>query len=160
MSRPARRPGFPMLRLRLSLLVCLLALTGFSAEAGSARTQREPLGDPGISVSRYARHFIGVPYRYGGASPRGGFDCSGFVSYVYRHFGVALPHYTFSQFGLGHRVSRRALAPGDLVFFDGLNHVGLYVGHGRFIHAPHTGARVRIERLRYGGRFSGARRLL
>jgi cell wall-associated NlpC family hydrolase len=147
-----------MLRLRLTLIVCFLALAGVSAKSSPAVT-RMPREDMGASVAEYARKFLGVPYVYGGASPRSGFDCSGFVAYVYRHFGVALPHYTFAQFQRGRRVRRRALAPGDLVFFDGLNHVGLYIGHGRFIHAPHTGSRVRVEWLRYGGRFVGARRL-
>jgi cell wall-associated NlpC family hydrolase len=83
------------------------------------------------------------------------------VRYVYGHFGVTLPHSSFAQFGLGRRVSRSSLRPGDLVFFDGLGHVGMYIGNGRFIHAPHSGTRVRIETLAgwYGARFSGARRL-
>jgi peptidoglycan DL-endopeptidase CwlO len=150
-----------MLRLRLSLLLCLLALacSGVAATTGSAARRVQPQEDLGIQVSKYARKFLGVPYRWGGGSPRSGFDCSGFVAYVYRHFGVELPHYTFAQFERGRHVSRRRLRPGDLVFFDRLNHVGLYVGHGRFIHAPHTGARVRIELLRYGGSYDGARRV-
>lgn len=148
-----------MLRLRLILVLCLLALAGFSAKVGSARTRIQPHADVGIRVSKYARRFLGVPYRYGGMSPRSGFDCSGFVAYVYRHFGITLPHYTVAQFGRGLHVRRHRLRPGDLVFFDGLSHVGLYLGRGRFIHAPHSGARVRVERLRYGGAFSGARRL-
>jgi cell wall-associated NlpC family hydrolase len=115
----------------------------------------------GLRVVDYARRFLGTRYVYGGSSPRGGFDCSGFVRYVYAHFGIALPHSSYAQFGDGRRVTRRSLRPGDLVFFDGLGHVGLYVGNGRFIHAPHTGTRVRIERLGgwYSSRFVGARRL-
>jgi peptidoglycan DL-endopeptidase CwlO len=79
---------------------------------------------------------------------------------VYAHFGVTLPHSSYAQFGDGRRVARQSLRPGDLVFFDGLGHVGLYVGNGRFIHAPHTGTRVRIEKLGgwYSSRFAGARR--
>jgi peptidoglycan DL-endopeptidase CwlO len=111
-------------------------------------------------IVRYARHFLGVRYVYGGTSPRNGFDCSGFTRFVYRHFGIALPHYSGAQFDMGRRVSRAGLRPGDLVFFNGLGHVGLYVGGGRFIHAPHTGARVSIETLAYHGGFVGARRLL
>jgi cell wall-associated NlpC family hydrolase len=115
----------------------------------------------GKRVVGFARHLIGVRYVYGGSSPRSGFDCSGLVRYVYGHFGVTLPHSSFAQFGLGRRVSRSSLRPGDLVFFDGLGHVGMYIGNGRFIHAPHAGTRVRIETLAgwYGARFSGARRL-
>jgi cell wall-associated NlpC family hydrolase len=115
----------------------------------------------GRRVVGYAKRFLGVPYVYGGSSPRSGFDCSGFVRYVYAHFGVSLPHSSYAQFGDGRRVGRGSLRPGDLVFFDGLGHVGLYIGNGRFIHAPHTGTRVRIETLAgwYSSRFSGARRL-
>jgi cell wall-associated NlpC family hydrolase len=148
-----------MLPLRLTLLVCLLALAGFSAQPSPA-VPRMPPEDEGERVVEYARHFLGVPYRYGGASPRNGFDCSGFIAYVYRHFHVRLPHYTLAQYERGRRVRRRALEPGDLVFFDGLSHVGLYIGGGRFIHAPHTGARVRVEHLRWGGHFVGARRIV
>jgi cell wall-associated NlpC family hydrolase len=156
-SRRARRPGTHMLRLRLTLLVCLFAFAGFAAEPGAAQMRTHPQA-AGLLVARYAHRFIGAPYSYGGSSPSG-FDCSGFVAFVYRHFGVELPHYTFAQYGLGRRVAREQLEPGDLVFFDGLNHVGLYVGHGRFIHAPHSGARVRVEPLGASGRFDGARRI-
>ena len=115
----------------------------------------------GRRVVGFAKHLLGVRYVYGGSSPRSGFDCSGFVRYVYGHFGITLPHSSYAQFGSGRRVSRSALRPGDLVFFDGLGHVGMYIGNGRFIHAPHSGTRVRIETLTgwYGTRFSGARRL-
>ena len=115
----------------------------------------------GRRVVGFAKHFLGTRYVYGGSSPGSGFDCSGFVRFVYGHFGVALPHSSYGQFDLGRRVARASLRPGDLVFFDGLGHVGLYVGNGRFIHAPHSGTRVRIETLHgwYGSRFVGARRL-
>jgi cell wall-associated NlpC family hydrolase len=115
----------------------------------------------GRRVVDFAKHLLGVRYAYGGSSPRAGFDCSGFVRYVYAHFGVTLPHSSYAQFALGRRIPRASLRPGDLVFFDGLGHVGMYVGDGRFIHAPHSGTRVRIESLVgwYGARFDGARRL-
>jgi cell wall-associated NlpC family hydrolase len=109
---------------------------------------------------RYAKRFIGVPYRWGGSSPRTGFDCSGFVAFVYRHFGLSLPHYTVAQFSHGRRVPRGRLRPGDVLFFDGLGHVGIYVGRGRFIHAPHSGTRVSVTPLAgwYSARYAGARR--
>jgi len=119
---------------------------------------RVPLGE---RVVKYAKHLLGVRYAWGGTSPVAGFDCSGLVRYVYGHFGVRLAHSSFAQFGSGFRVARGALKPGDLVFFDGLGHVGIYVGNGRFIHAPHSGSRVRIESLGgwYSNGFDGARRL-
>jgi cell wall-associated NlpC family hydrolase len=115
----------------------------------------------GLRVVQFARHLLGVPYRYGGTSPRSGFDCSGFVRYVYAHFGISLGHSSFSDLVRGRRVSRRALEPGDLVFFDGGGHVGIYIGRGRFIHAPHTGTVVTIQPIRgwYSQRFVGARRI-
>ena len=113
-------------------------------------------------VVGFARHLLGVRYSYGGSSPESGFDCSGFTRFVFGHFGIDLPHYSGAQFGLGRGVARDALKPGDLVFFDGLGHVGIYIGGGRFIHAPHSGTRVSIDSLAgwYGGRYDGARRLL
>jgi cell wall-associated NlpC family hydrolase len=111
-------------------------------------------------VVRFARRFLGVRYVYGGVSPRTGFDCSGFTRFVYSHFGVVLPHYSGAQFSMGHRVSRGHLRPGDLLFFEGVGHVGLYLGGGRFIHAPHTGTRVSVSSLNgwYSSEYDGARR--
>jgi cell wall-associated NlpC family hydrolase len=115
----------------------------------------------GDRVVRYARRLLGVPYSYGGSSPLTGFDCSGFVRFVYQRFGVALPHSSYADFNLGRGVSRASLRPGDLVFFNGLGHVGLYIGAGRFIHAPHTGTRVKVDSIEgwYAGDYAGARRL-
>lgn len=120
--------------------------------------RRLPLG---AKVVNYAKHLVGVRYVWGGTSPSSGFDCSGLVRFVYGHFGVRLAHSSFAQAGTGIRVGRWALKPGDLVFFDGLGHVGIYVGHGKFIHAPHSGTRVRIESLGgwYSSGYDGARRL-
>lgn len=114
----------------------------------------------GARLVGFAERFVGTPYVWGGSSPSG-FDCSGLVRYVYAHFGISLPRTTYGQFGRGHRVGRSGLRPGDLVFFDGVGHVGMYVGNGRFIHAPHSGTRVRVQSLSgwYSSRFVGARRL-
>jgi cell wall-associated NlpC family hydrolase len=116
----------------------------------------------GSRMVTFARHLVGVPYSWGGSSPRTGFDCSGFVRYVYGHFGISLAHSSFSDFWRGRHVGRWAMKPGDLVFFDGAGHVGIYVGNGRFIHAPHTGTVVRISTMAgwYASRFDGARRLV
>ncbi|HZT86184.1 MAG TPA: C40 family peptidase [Gaiellaceae bacterium] len=112
----------------------------------------------GERVVSYARHFLGTPYSWGGSSPGTGFDCSGLVRFVYGHFGIVLPHSSWADFGLGRRVARGSLRPGDLVFFYGAGHVGIYAGGGRFIDAPHTGARVRVSTMdEYA--YYGARRL-
>jgi peptidoglycan DL-endopeptidase CwlO len=112
------------------------------------------------SVVAIAEHYLGVPYVWGGASPSG-FDCSGLVMYVFAQVGVSLPHSSYSQYGMGSPVSRDQLQPGDLVFFDGLGHVGIYVGGGSFIHAPHTGDVVKISGISgwYASTYVGARRL-
>jgi cell wall-associated NlpC family hydrolase len=112
----------------------------------------------GDHVAAYARHFVGVPYSWGGTTPRTGFDCSGLVRFVYRRFGIRLPHSSWGDLSYGRRISRRSLRPGDLVFFYGAGHVGIYVGHGRFIDAPHTGARVRISTMGAYSGYYGARR--
>jgi cell wall-associated NlpC family hydrolase len=112
-------------------------------------------------VVRFARKLTGIRYTYGGTSPSTGFDCSGFTRFVYAHFGISLPHYSVAQFSLGRRVSMAGLRPGDLLFFDGLGHVGMYVGSGRFIHAPHTGTSVQITPLsEYSDSYDGARRII
>ncbi len=106
-----------------------------------------------------ARAELGVPYRYGGASPSG-FDCSGLVMWVYGRLGIALPHNAAALFAVGRPVSTQHLRPGDLVFFHGLGHVGIYIGEGRMIHAPQTGERVEIEALgERSGDLEGARRI-
>ncbi len=105
---------------------------------------------------------LGTPYVWGGSQP-GGFDCSGLVMWAYAQLGVALPHSTYAQWGYGVSVSRDQLQPGDLVFFDGLGHVGIYIGGNQFVHAPHTGDVVRISSLDeswYAATFVGARRIL
>jgi cell wall-associated NlpC family hydrolase len=162
-------------RIRLALLI-FVVMTCVTARVGGAlgATNRADLpAKHAVShatavarrqakVVRFARHYLGIRYVYGGTSPRSGFDCSGFTRFVYAHFGITLPHYSGAQFGMGRRVSRQGLRPGDLLFFDGLGHVGMYVGNGRFIHAPHTGTRVSIDTLSgwYSGRYDGARRFL
>jgi len=119
-----------------------------------------PSGTLGGQAVAIAMQYLGTPYVWGGASP-GGFDCSGLVMYVYSQLGVSLPHNAAAQYGMGVAVPRSALEPGDLVFFDGLGHVGIYVGNGAFIHAPHTGDVVRVSSLSgyYSSAFVGARRV-
>lgn len=102
------------------------------------------------NIVQTARAQIGTPYRYGGASPAG-FDCSGLVMYVYRKNGIDLPRTATDQYLEGRRISKRNLQPGDLVFFrisgNGISHVGIYAGRGKFIHAPKPGKRVSFASL-------------
>lgn len=86
---------------------------------------------------------LGKPYRYGALGPRT-FDCSGLTKFAYSTAGIVLPHSAAAQYWSGPRVDRGQLQPGDLIFWRGLGHVGMYVGGGRMIHAPETGDVVRI----------------
>ncbi|TMR04244.1 NlpC/P60 family protein [Nonomuraea turkmeniaca] len=94
-----------------------------------------------------AKNQIGDPYRYGATGP-GSFDCSGLTQFVWKKAGVKIPRVAASQFaGIKKKVSWKNLQPGDLMFFRGLGHVGLYVGNGKMLHSPRTGERVRIDKL-------------
>ncbi|HEY2741806.1 MAG TPA: NlpC/P60 family protein [Gaiellaceae bacterium] len=118
-----------------------------------------PIGSPGAghaAAASIALRYLGVPYVWGGASPSG-FDCSGLVMYVYAQLGVSLPHYTVAQWNATEPIS--SPEPGDLVFFNGLGHVGIYIGGGRFVNAPHTGSVVRIDSMSNFGGYDGARRV-
>ena len=120
-----------------------------------------PTGNPGVGhpqAASIALGYLGVPYVYGGASPSG-FDCSGLVMYVYAQLGISLPHYTVAQWNATQPISQSQMQPGDLVFFDGLGHVGIYIGNGQFVDAPHTGSVVRIDSISGFGSFDGARRV-
>jgi cell wall-associated NlpC family hydrolase len=107
-----------------------------------------PGSTTGTAAVAIAQHFVGTPYVWGGASPTGGFDCSGLMLYVYSQLGVRLPHYAAAQFALFPKLQPDELQPGDLVFFepklDGPGHVAMYAGGDAIIEAPHTGALVRI----------------
>ncbi len=119
-------------------------------------------------IVKTAESFIGVPYHYGGDSPDEGFDCSGLTMAVYQLNGLDLPRSSREQFRIGEPVGRNELARGDLVFFstqrDGkVSHVGIYVGNGRFIHAPGRGKKVTVDSVSsgyFGKRYAGARTYL
>jgi cell wall-associated NlpC family hydrolase len=131
-------------------------------------TGQVPGSEPILPASSYtgvvgvAMQYLGTPYVWAGAAP-GGFDCSGLVMYAYQQVGVSLPHSSYAMWDYGVPVSRDQLEPGDIVFFDGLGHVGLYVGGGDFIQAPETGDVVKISSLDdgyYASSYVGARRIL
>ena len=114
-----------------------------------------------------AMAFLGVNYRYGGTSAETGFDCSGFVRYVFNQAAsLTLPHSALAISQLGKSIPKSELAPGDLVFFktvkNAISHVGIYMGNNRFIHSPSAGGNVRVESMQEGywaKRYSGAQRL-
>lgn len=128
---------------------------------------RETVGDTASNLVGHAMGFLGVPYRRGGNSAETGFDCSGFVRNVYEQtVGLVLPRRASEQAQATQSIDREDLQPGDLVFFNTMrrafSHVGIYVGDGKFIHAPRSGARVRVEDMReayWRKRFNGARRV-
>jgi cell wall-associated NlpC family hydrolase len=115
-------------------------------------------GEGHPEAAQIALRYLGIPYVWGGSTPSG-FDCSGLVMYVYAQLGISLPHYTVSQWNVTQPVSTSQMQPGDLVFFYGLDHVGIYIGNGQFVDAPHTGAVVRIDNLASYPSFDGARRV-
>ncbi|WP_052447474.1 C40 family peptidase [Clostridium polynesiense] len=129
-------------------------------QAAKQQSSTPSRGDGAASASatsliNYAYQFLGVKYVYGGTTPSG-FDCSGFTSYVFRHFGYNIGRTTYDQIKAGRGVSRAEMQPGDLVFTHA-GHVGIYVGNNNFIHAPHTGDVVKVSKVY---KFYAARRIL
>jgi cell wall-associated NlpC family hydrolase len=130
--------------------------------AKSARYARKrPVPTLGERAATIALKAVGVPYRWGGASLASGFDCSGLVRWAYLRLGIELPHSSYALFDQGRRVGQAQMKPGDVLFFSGLGHVGLYLGRGRMVHAPQSGRLVEVVTLgrsHYGERLVGARR--
>jgi len=144
----------------------LIEAAALVAADGAAQEKDPPSGRIQALLQR-AQGLLGTPYRWGGTSPESGFDCSGLVSYVFRTaLGIELPRVSREMAGNGTQIERAALAAGDLVFFGRrgkrVDHVGIYVGDGQFVHAPRTGRDVTVSRLDTGywaGRFLQARRV-
>jgi peptidoglycan DL-endopeptidase CwlO len=161
-------------RLRNLLLAFAFAafVFGWAAVPGSARPRPPATKEPTRAVSKptlgeraatIALKAVGVPYRWGGASPASGFDCSGLVRWSYGRLGIEVPHSSYALYGLGRQVARSRIKPGDVLFFSGLGHVGLYVGQGRMVHAPQSGRNVEVVALGgsyFGSRLVGARRVV
>jgi cell wall-associated NlpC family hydrolase len=166
------------LRSRVPVFALVAGLALASASPGPAAPSASKIVPPVVSSERtpdvppptraeravrYAVDAVGIPYRWGGESPATGFDCSGLVRWAYGHVGIDLPHSSYALYGVGRRAATSRLEPGDILFFDGLGHVGLYVGNGRMVHAPQTGRDVEIVTLAstgYESRLVGARRVI
>ena len=179
-SRQTLRPGVWWMAIMLACapawaadpaydpLSAFLAERGVLPAASAAATPPPTLRERTAELVIAAMNFVGVPYQRGGNSIETGFDCSGFTRHVFDlSLGLALPRRVDDQASAKGliEVDKAELRPGDLVFFNTLkrtfSHVGIYVGDGRFIHAPRTGAEVRIENMRFAywsQRFTGARR--
>jgi cell wall-associated NlpC family hydrolase len=165
--------------------VRLLALLALSALTLSACSTFSPRSSSGVSTSPKIAHFkndtsvgsedisiaaiglVGVPYRYGGNTPAGGFDCSGLIVYVFnKSSGIKLPRTIQQMSNVGKGIGQQDPAPGDLVFFnttgERYSHAGIYVGKGRFVHAPSAGGTVRLDRIDtpyWASRYTEARRV-
>ena len=130
---------------------------------GVTRQTAAPPTAVGGAIVAAAKHFLGIKYTWGGTTPKTGFDCSALMQYVFKKFGINIPRVSEEQFLHGHQVAQGAQRPGDLIFFRHANgdvgHVGLYIGNGQFLHAPHTGDVVKISNLAgYGLPVAGVRR--
>lgn len=179
---PGKGTSAPAKGVRLAVV---LAMAGLLAACGGREAVRRPAAKPRIAlpavwpvvtpqdpaaanaVLMRALSLVGTPYRFGGNTPEAGFDCSGLVGYVYRDMlGRALPRTTSELARLGPAVAPLRIAAGDLVVFGpggSVNHVGIYVGEGRFVHAPSSGGTVRLDRLDgpyWRDHFQGGRRVL
>ncbi len=176
---PGKAATAPARALRIALLAsCCALLAACGGGRETVRSNQPPQrvwpvvqpADPDAANAVLMRAFslVGTPYRYGGNTPEGGFDCSGLVNYVYRDMlSLSLPRTSRDLAGYqGPRIAPERLAAGDLVFFGqggNVSHVGIYVGEGRFVHAPSTGGTVRLDHLDgsyWRDHYTGAKRVL
>lgn len=154
--------------MKYGLLFLALLLGACSSTSSAKKGVHVPYGQASGSPASYARSLIGAPYKFGGNSPKTGFDCSGFVGHVFkRTLDISLPRTTQQMSRQGKEVRFTQLREGDLVFFDtnrrSFSHVGIYLGDDRFIHAPSSGGHVRIEDMKkdyWRKHYNGARRII
>ncbi|MEB2319408.1 MAG: C40 family peptidase [Pseudomonadota bacterium] len=172
-SLSSGRPGHVPMAMASLLLACAMVQAPRAEAAGPGKRPAEgnvtiPHAAPilGSEAVLRAVALVGVPYRWGGSEPSTGLDCSGLVHHVFGQIGLATPRDTHGLSRTGATVPRKGLQPGDLVFFNTLrraySHVGIYLGNGRFVHAPSAGSSVRIESMNtsyWRQRYNGARRL-
>jgi cell wall-associated NlpC family hydrolase len=161
---PSRSRSRLLVLALVAMLFCCAAPAASAKLDGPARRHHAPikptLGQRAVKVALRA---VGTPYSWGGVSPSSGFDCSGLVYWAYGRLGISVPHSSYALYNVGRRVPRSRLRAGDILFFSGLGHVGIYVGRGRMVHAPQSGEDVKIVSLRgsnYGMRLVAARRLV
>src|SRR5262245_10526987 len=158
------RSRVPLLCLVAALAAAMVPATASPSEIKPGPTSiLEPPPTKAERAAKFALGEVGVPYRWGGESPGSGFDCSGLVRWAYLRVGVELPHNSYALYGQGKKVSESRMAPGDILFFEGLGHVGMYIGRDRMVHAPESGRNVEVVRLsgsNYGARLIGARRVV
>ena len=167
------------MQIRHLLFALTLALSGLQSalasepsqpqlESGSSLSSLDEYGSAAEQLVDQALDYLGVRYRSGGTSPETGLDCSGLVLNVFRNaIGFDLPRTAAEMSRMGDKIGRKDLKPGDLVFFNTMrrafSHVGIYLGDGKFVHAPSSGGKVRVEAIATGywsKRFNGARRLV
>lgn len=154
-----------------SFILSLMILAGcggrYTGRSAEFKSEQRSFSSPQEKIVDAARNLIGVPYRFGGTTPEG-FDCSGYVAYVYkRAIGKDLPRRTTEQVKFGRAISPAKVGPGDLLYFwieeEKILHVGIYIGGGQFIHAPSGRGEVNIQRLHapyWNERYRGARRII
>ncbi|VAX12586.1 hypothetical protein MNBD_GAMMA24-1027 [hydrothermal vent metagenome] len=145
-------PGPPSPSKTLLLFGLLFGLLTVLPGCSTLRTSPAADAAEKWNVVKTARQLVGIPYRYGGSTPKSGFDCSGLVYYSYRQAGLNISRTSKEQYHQAQPVSRRHLQPGDLIFFRSnyggfVSHVGIYLGKGEFIHAPSRGKKVSISHL-------------
>jgi cell wall-associated NlpC family hydrolase len=158
--------GLALLLPSLILAGCSIATRKPTPPSTIAKFKEDTsVGTEGISIA--AMGLVGVPYRFGGNTPAGGFDCSGLIAYVYNNAAdIKLPRTVQEMSRAGQTIQNAAPAPGDLVFFnttgERYSHAGIYVGHGRFVHAPSKGGTVRLDQMTspyWAARYTEARRI-
>lgn len=141
----------PKLPAWIFLTILFTAASGCSSSPSRPSGQIEYNSPQSSTVIKVARSMLGTPYKYGGVSPKTGFDCSGLVLYSYKQVGVQLPRTADDQFLATFPVAKKAIKRGDLLFFRinyrKISHVGIYLGNNTFIHAPSSGKKVSIARL-------------
>ena len=152
------------MKIRSFVTIALIALAPpCFAQQIAGDSAREVTGE---DISQEAQSYIGLKYAWGGTSLKRGADCSGFVQAVYKKLGIASPRTVAELRHAGKQVTLRTMQPGDMVFFetigDRISHVGIYIGHGKMVHAPRTGKTVRVDKMYtkyWGSRYRMARRM-